>query len=74
MSEVVWVAALALLGTCIGSLSGVLAANRLTNWRIKQLEEKVNKHNNLIERMYKVEEREKSNTHRLDELESEVRS
>ena len=41
--------------------------------RINALEKKVEKHNNLIERMYKVEERSKSNTHRLDDLEEEVR-
>lgn len=37
--------------------------------RIGSLEKKVDKHNGLIERMYVVEERSKSNTHRLDRLE-----
>ena len=37
--------------------------------RIWNLEKKVDKHNGLIERMYVVEERSKSNTHRLDRLE-----
>lgn len=37
--------------------------------RIGGLEKKVDKHNGLIERMYKVEERAKSNSHRLDRLE-----
>ena len=62
----------ALVGTTVGSLSGVLASNRLVNWRIKSLEEKVDRHNNLIERMYRVEERSKSNTHRIDELEGRM--
>lgn len=61
---------IALIGTCVGSLSGVLAANRLTNYRIRQLETKVERHNNLIERMYKVEERAKSNSHRINDLEA----
>ena len=49
------VAILALLGTFIGSFGGILTANKLTNYRIQQLEIKVNKHNNVIERVYKLE-------------------
>jgi hypothetical protein len=47
---------LSLGGTAVGSLSGVLVANRLSNYRIGQLEIKVDKHNTVIERMYKVED------------------
>ena len=36
--------------------------------RIKQLEQKVDKHNNVIERVYKVEESVKSAHHRIDEI------
>lgn len=56
------VAGLALLGTLGGSYSGILASNRLVNHRLRELEKKVDKHNNLLERMTKVEVR-------LDELE-----
>ena len=42
---------LSFLGTVIGTLGGILAANKLTNYRIGELEKKVDKHNNLIERM-----------------------
>lgn len=49
------VALLGLLGTLAGSFLGVLAASRLTNYRLQQLEEKVNKHNNLIERTFILE-------------------
>ena len=45
-----------------------MTANRLTNYRIEQLEEKVRKHNNLVERMIVVEQSTKSAHHRLDEL------
>ena len=55
MSESVVVALLGLVGTLAGSFLGVLAASKLTNFRLEQLEEKVNKHNNLIERTYKLE-------------------
>ncbi|MEG1125714.1 MAG: hypothetical protein RSE10_03400 [Oscillospiraceae bacterium] len=40
--------------------------------RLKNLEEKVNKHNNLIERMYIVEASAKSAHHRIDELRKDI--
>lgn len=57
MQPEIVVGALSLCGTLIGSIGGIIASNRLTLYRIGQLEEKVNKHNNLIERMYKCEDR-----------------
>lgn len=43
----------------IGALGGSWIANRknmaLIEYRLRQLEEKVNKHNNLIERTYQLE-------------------
>ena len=55
MDDSVIVALIALLGTAFGSVAGILAANRLVIYRIEQLEGKVAKHNNLIERIYKLE-------------------
>ena len=55
MSEAVIVALLSLLGTLGGSLFGTLAANRLTSFRLRKLEEQVGKHNNLVERTYILE-------------------
>jgi hypothetical protein len=55
MPDVIVVGLLSLSGTLIGTLGGILAANRLTNWRIEQLEKKVDKHNSLIERTFKLE-------------------
>lgn len=72
MSEVV-VAICSLIGTLVGSLAGIMTANKLTIYRIEQLEEKVKKHNNLVERMIAVEQSTKSAHHRLDELLVEVR-
>ena len=57
MSDVIIVGILSLCGTLVGTLGGILTSNKLTNYRIQQLEEKVNKHNNLIDRMYKIENR-----------------
>lgn len=57
MQPEIIVGVLSLCGTLIGTVGGILASNKLTIYRIGQLEEKVNKHNNLIERMYKCEDR-----------------
>lgn len=71
MGETVIVALLSVAGTVLGSLFGVLASSRLTTYRLEQLEIKVNKHNNLVERMTKVEQSVKSAHHRIDELREE---
>ena len=73
MTTEVIVATIASGGGLLGSAIGVIASARLTNYRIGQLEEKVNKHNNLIERMYKVEDSAKSAHHRIDELREELK-
>ena len=58
MSEAVIVAMLALVGTLGGSFTGILTANKLTNYRIEQLEKKVEKHNQVIDRVFKLEKNE----------------
>lgn len=58
MSEVIVVAILSLIGTLVGSFAGIITANKLTNYRIEQLEKKVEKHNNVIERVYLLEKNE----------------
>jgi len=50
-----------------GLISGLIA-NKLTAWRIEQLERKVEKHNSLVERMVRVEQSAKSAHHRIDGL------
>lgn len=58
MDTTIIVALLSLAGTLIGSLGGVLAANKLVTYRIEQLEKKVEKHNNVLERVYELEKQE----------------
>lgn len=65
------VALLALVGTLVGSFTGVLASNKLINYRIQQLEQKVEKHNHVLERMAVVENSVKSAHHRIDDLRAE---
>lgn len=76
MSETIMVALLSLAGTLMGSLFGILAANKLVVYRIEQLEKKVEKHNNVLERVYSLETEEavikeelKVANHRIDDLE-----
>ena len=69
MEPEIVVALLSLVGTLGGSFLGGLASNKLINYRIQQLEKKVEKHNNLVERMVLVETEVKSAQHRLDSLE-----
>lgn len=58
MSDAVIVGLLALIGTLVGTFGGILTANKLTNYRIEQLENKVEKHNKVIERVYQLEKDE----------------
>ena len=76
MQPEVIVGLLSLTGTLIGSIAGIIASNKLTLYRIEQLEKKVDKHNNLIERTFKLEENQaiiseqiKVANHRIADLE-----
>lgn len=57
MSETMMSAVMSLIGTLVGTVSGIVAGNRLTAYRLQQLEEKVSKHNCLVERTYALEGR-----------------
>lgn len=64
MDSTILVAVLSLVGTLIGSLAGIMTANKLTNFRIEQLERKVEKHNQIVERVA-VAERDLKTVFRL---------
>ena len=57
MSDAVMVALIGLAGSGAGAFGGILISSKLTQYRLEQLEKKVESHNNLIDRMYKVEGR-----------------
>ena len=64
------------LVTLAGTILTVISGSKLTAYRIQKLEEKVQAHNNLIDRMYKVEQRVevdenriKVSEHRIEDLE-----
>ncbi|MBS6955961.1 MAG: hypothetical protein KH230_22340 [Enterocloster asparagiformis] len=63
-------------GSVVGTVAGILTSAKLTNYRIGQLEKKVDKHNTVIERTYKLEEAQaviqeqiKVANHRISDLE-----
>ena len=68
MSEVIIVGILSLTGTLIGSIAGIMTANKLTNYRIDELEKKVEKHNDIVERVALLEQDNKVQWKRIDEL------
>ena len=46
-----WDILFSFLGSAAGCITGIVTSQRLTGYRLQQLESKVNKHNNLVERM-----------------------
>lgn len=77
MNDVVLVAIISLIGTLGGTFGGILTSSKLTNYRIEQLEKKVEKHNNVVERVYILEKHEavmdeeiKVANHRIEDLEA----
>lgn len=72
MTETVVVAFLSLIGTLFGSLFGILTANKLTNYRIQKLEEKVEKHNKVVERVYQLETLDKVIEEKLEVVNEKI--
>ena len=69
----------ALIGTCIANYIQNNKTTALILYRLRELEKKQDKHNNLIERQFKLEERvgvletrEKASEHRIEDLEKGV--
>lgn len=69
MTSEIIVAVLAMLGTLIGTFGGIVASAKLTNYRLEQLEKKVDKHNGFATRIPIIEEQVKVNSNRLSDLE-----
>ena len=68
LSEIL-VGLLSLAGTFIGTIGGVITSAKLTVYRISQLEKKVEKHNNVMNRTFVLEEQMKVANHRISDLE-----
>lgn len=68
MTDAVLVALISGICTLLGSLGGVLATTSLTTYRLKKLEEQVGKHNQVIERTFRLEGRMDEVEHELHDL------
>ncbi len=68
MTTEIWVGLLSFLGMVIGSVSGIVISAKLTNYRLSQLEKKVEKHNCLVERVALVEREIKTIAARVSNL------
>ena len=66
MDDSILVAIISGACTLIGSCGGVVASSRLTQYRLAQLEKQVNRHNQVIERTFRLEGR-------MDECEHDIR-
>ena len=80
MREPVLLALIGLIGSGAGTFGGILVSSRLTQYRLEQLEKKVEVHNKVIERVYRLEERTelqeekiKVANHRIGDLEEAAR-
>lgn len=71
MSEQMIASLIAVAGTIIGSFAGILTSSRLTIYRLSRLEEKVERHNRVVERVYRLEESVKAAHRRIDECREE---
>lgn len=68
MPDTVIVALISGACTLIGTICGVVTSAKMTNYRIEQLEKKVEKHNNVVERTYKLEGRLTEAEHEITDL------
>lgn len=77
MDSQIVTALIAFAGTFAGTLGGIITSNKLTAYRLEQLEKKVEKHNKVVERVYVLEKDKavfeedlKVANHRIDDLEA----
>ena len=61
-----------LIASLVGTFGGIVTSTKLTNYQINELKKRVDKHNNVIERTFKLEEHSKYIDERIARLESEV--
>lgn len=72
MTPEILIAVLAFSGTMVGSISGIVISAKLTNYRIAQLEKKVDKHNNFAEKIPMLEAEDKRQCERIKVIERKI--
>lgn len=73
MTSEIIVCLISLSGTLVGTFAGIITSTKLSNYRIEQLEKKVEKHNSVVERTAIIERDIKSIWHNIDEIKEEIR-
>ena len=68
MSDAIIVAIVSGLFTLLGSFAGAITSHNLTAYRLQQLEKKVEKHNEVIERTFQLEGRMTEAEHDIVDL------
>ena len=68
MAGQIIIAIISLIGTLVGTFAGILTSTKLSNYRIEQLEKKVEKHNSVVERTALLERDMKTVWHEINEL------
>ena len=76
MDSTIVIALISFAGTLLGTFGGIITSNKLTTYRIEQLEKKVEQHNNVVKRVYELEKEKavfeeelKVANHRIQDLE-----
>lgn len=72
MDSTVIVAVLSLVGTLGGTFAGIMTSTKLSNYRIEQLEHKVELHNKVVERTFKIEGDIKTLQAEIDDIKDDV--
>ena len=77
MDNTIIIALISFCGTLLGTFGGIITSNKLTTYRIEQLEKKVEKYNNVKDRVYELEKEKavfeeelKVANHRIHDLEN----
>lgn len=73
MNETIIIGIFSLVGTLGGTFGGILTSAKLTNYRLEQLENKVEKHNNFAMRMPVVESEIKHINEEIKFIEEEIK-
>ncbi len=74
MSENLFIAMLSLFGTLVGSFAGIVTAGKLTNFRLSQLETKVEKLSGLIDKTYDLEKQDTVTEEKLKHIDLRLKT
>lgn len=69
MTTEIIIGILSLCGTGLGTLAGIVTSSKLTNYRLEQLEIKVNKYSEVVERVFDLEKRSAIQEEKIKEIE-----